>query len=100
MAPISATQIAILGGFNRSEFGDVVIFDTNSKETEMPVGTTTAFKFNSYLNPCAMAKEGQVIGLAEDSECKLFVVSYVMGESEVRILSDLGVHKPKEPKKF
>ena len=47
-----------------------------------------------------MAKEGQVIGLAEDSECKLFVVSYVMGESEVRILSDLGVHKPKEPKKF
>ena len=66
----------------------------------MPVGTTTAFKFNSYLNPCAMAKEGQVIGLAEDSECKLFVVSYLMGESEVRILSDLGVHKPKEPKKF
>ena len=88
-APISPTEIVIMGGYQSGEYlGGVFIFDTNSESVQKEL--TTALKFSSIYNPCAMAYNGLVVGLVIDETKTLKLVSYTRGQNKFEVVEELG----------
>jgi len=76
----------IFGGWNDGFLGDVIVFDTKTKQCRK-VMSEGAPKFYARSNRCVQASNDKVIGLVtKDSDSEVAVFSWKKGASAITVV--------------
>ena len=90
VAPLNASQIAILGGYTVSTgpcSGDVRILDVRSKRVNR--AATASVQFSGLFNQCMQYEEGKIVALVKDYS-RLLMLTYNFYQNKVELVPKLS----------
>lgn len=94
VTPINETQIAILGGKHRNNWGhntlkeDILIFDTRKLTVERIV--SDKFPYTTEVSSCIMSKQGQILAITRSCNDGVQIVSYTPETNQINVIKSLG----------